>query len=276
MDNWAGNRDGYLKKQIRSDFNRYISTSGQMTLLLYTERPADRSFHDYISVTVSRINDPPDAPTIDGPTSGEPQVEYDFTFVTSDPEEDDIWYKIDWGDGNVTDWIGPYENEQVITRSHSWSENGIYQIKAKAKDSQTESPWSNPHPIKIGNYAPDAPTIDGPPSGKPGKEYEFTLNSTDPDGDDIKYFIDWGDNTTDETGFNASGTDVKVKHTWSERGDYTIKAKAIDVNDAESELSTLEITMPKNKAFNFYHNLLNRLFERFPNVFTILRYILGL
>ena len=30
-------------------------------------------------------------PTISGPTSGEPGVEYDFIFVTEDPEEDEIW-----------------------------------------------------------------------------------------------------------------------------------------------------------------------------------------
>ncbi len=56
MDNWAGNRDGYLEKHIRSDFDRYVTPgSGQMTLLLYAERSSDPSFHDYVTVTVSMI-----------------------------------------------------------------------------------------------------------------------------------------------------------------------------------------------------------------------------
>ena len=49
-------------------------------------------------------------PEISGPTSGYPGVEYDFTFVTDDDEEDDIWLHIVWDDGKETDWIGPYES----------------------------------------------------------------------------------------------------------------------------------------------------------------------
>ena len=55
MDNWAGNRDALLNGNIRSDFERYIDSSGQMTFLLYAERNASRTFHDYMAVTVSQI-----------------------------------------------------------------------------------------------------------------------------------------------------------------------------------------------------------------------------
>jgi agmatine/peptidylarginine deiminase len=62
MDNWAGNRDGYLEKHVRSELDRYINAEGQMTVLLYSERGPDGSyvtynptFHDYFSITVSDI-----------------------------------------------------------------------------------------------------------------------------------------------------------------------------------------------------------------------------
>jgi hypothetical protein len=55
MDNWAGNRDAVLRGNIRSDFDRYIDSSGQMTFLLYAERNASRTFHDYMAVIVSQI-----------------------------------------------------------------------------------------------------------------------------------------------------------------------------------------------------------------------------
>ena len=55
MDNWAGNRDGILSTHVRSDFERYIDPSGQMTVLLYAERAGDQSFHDYMRVVVSTI-----------------------------------------------------------------------------------------------------------------------------------------------------------------------------------------------------------------------------
>ncbi len=118
---------------------------------------------------------------------------------------------------------------------------------------------------------PNVPSIDGQTSGKPGKEYEYIFNAVDPDEDDVRYFIDWGDNNTEWTGFNASGTDLMVKHTWSEKGDYTITAKAQDIYGVQGLEGTLTVTMPKNKAFNF--NMLEWLFERFPNAFPILRLI---
>jgi hypothetical protein len=65
MDNWAGNRDGFLEKHIRADFEHYVNVSGEFTLLLYSERGPDGyyitynpTFHDYIAVTVSDIIPP--------------------------------------------------------------------------------------------------------------------------------------------------------------------------------------------------------------------------
>ncbi len=53
VDNFAGSRDEDLGGSIRNDFARYISAGGQLTLLLYAERSFDRSYHDYVSVTVT-------------------------------------------------------------------------------------------------------------------------------------------------------------------------------------------------------------------------------
>lgn len=129
----------------------------------------------------------------------------------------------------------------------------------------------------VANSPPGIPNIDGPPSGKAGTEYEYTFNAVDPNDDEVFYWIDWGDGQTEEwIGPYDSGDDVIVKHTWSEKGIYTITAKAKDVFDAEGLEGTLEVTMPMNKAFNFNFNLLSWLFERFPNAFPILRYMLGL
>jgi len=55
LDNWAGNRDGYLDVHLRSNIPRYISPSGQLTILLYTHRATYGSVHDYVVVTTSYI-----------------------------------------------------------------------------------------------------------------------------------------------------------------------------------------------------------------------------
>ena len=124
------------------------------------------------------------------------------------------------------------------------------------------------------NNPPNAPTITGETSGKAGKEYEYTFNATDPNGDDVKYIIDWGDNNTEETGFNASGTDVIVKHTWDEEGTYNITAMAQDIHGAEGPEGTLTINIPRFRTVN--SPLLLQLFEHFQKLFPILRNLLRL
>lgn len=129
----------------------------------------------------------------------------------------------------------------------------------------------------VANQAPYAPELYGPPSGKPGVTYEFTIVTTDPEGDDVSYNIDWGDGNTEWTGFYASGEEVTITHTWSSQGTYLIKAKAKDIYDCESEWSDpLTVTIPRDKSINFNFNFLERLFERFPNAFPLLRQLLGL
>jgi len=205
-------------------------------------------------------------PEISGPTIGEPGVEYNFTFVTNDPENDNIWLRINWS-GVIYNWSGPYESGEEVIVSCEWSENGTYRIGAQSKDIWGNSTWSY-HTIRIGNEAPDAPDIDGETSGKAGKDYEYIFNSTDADGASVMYFIDWGDNNTEWTEYNPSGTDVKVKHTWSEKGDYTITSKAQDIYGAEGPEGTLEVTMPKNQQSQDIWYL--ELLERFPILQRIL------
>ncbi|MFO7678282.1 MAG: hypothetical protein R6V50_07880, partial [Thermoplasmatota archaeon] len=45
------------------------------------------------------------------------------------------------------------------------------------------------------NQAPEKPSITGPINGTAGVEYTYNFVSTDPDGDAVFYFIDWGDET---------------------------------------------------------------------------------
>ena len=143
MDNWAGNRDGYLKSNIRSNFDHYIYSNGQMTFLLYAERGSYKSFHDFISLTVSKINDAPDEPIIEGPKSGSIGIQYNYTINAKDPDGHDIYYFIDWDDGDTDEWIGPYESGSNVTISHVWEKRGAYELKVKAKDTyDVESDWS--------------------------------------------------------------------------------------------------------------------------------------
>ena len=99
-----------------------------------------------------------------------------------------------------------------------------------------------------GDSPPYAPLITGPTSGKAGISYNYNLSSTDPNGDNVYYYVDWGDNTNSGwLGPYSSGEMVTVSHTWSLKGTYTIKAKAKDIYGAESDWAILPVTMPMDQ-----------------------------
>jgi hypothetical protein len=87
-------------------------------------------------------NHPPSDLTIEGPTQGTIKVAIEYQFTTTDPDNDEVYYIIDWGDETNSSWIGPYSSSEIITKSHTWLTKGTYMIKAKAKDIYgKESGW---------------------------------------------------------------------------------------------------------------------------------------
>ena len=116
-----------------------------------------------------------------------------------------------------------------------------------------------------GTHPPNEPTIDGPNSGKAGTSYTYTFTSSDPDGDDVSYYIEWSDvSTTTWTTFQPSGSPgYSESHTWRMKGDYTIRAQVMDVFGVKSGWATLTVSMPKNKMAS-YNSLSLRFLERFP------------
>ncbi|HIH28646.1 MAG TPA: DNRLRE domain-containing protein [Thermoplasmata archaeon] len=97
----------------------------------------------FIPVLEILVNDPPVAPQITGQTNGGVGNSYDYTFIGSDPDGDQLYYTIEWGDGQTNTWVGPYPSSQPLTLPHSWSEKGTYNVRAKVKDTHdAESDWA--------------------------------------------------------------------------------------------------------------------------------------
>lgn len=85
-----------------------------------------------------------------GPASGKIGTEYTYSTSAANPNENQRFYKWDWGDETYSDWLGPYNADEAIEASHTWSEKGSYEIKVKAKDVyDVESEWSDPLPVSM-------------------------------------------------------------------------------------------------------------------------------
>lgn len=93
--------------------------------------------------------------------------------------------------------------------------------------------------IGTGNEPPDTPSAPyGPSIGVIGVEYTFEATTTDPEGEDIYYWFEWGDGENSSwVGPYSSGTTGSAKHVWATAGDFPVTVKAKDINDRESGFS---------------------------------------
>ena len=55
LDSFAGNRDRTLEARLRSNIGDYIGADGSIRFLVYAERPSDETYHDYMSITVIKV-----------------------------------------------------------------------------------------------------------------------------------------------------------------------------------------------------------------------------
>jgi len=248
-------------------------------IIAWDDHGASASGPIWCFTTGSEPNDPPNPPSNPDPAdeATDVDIDADLSWECSDPNGDEIVYDIYLEADDSTPDILVADDHTETTFDPGTLEYGktyYWQIIAIDEHSaSTKGPIWQFTTEEEPNNPPTAPEIDGPDTGKVNKELCWTFHSDDENGDMVKYIIDWGDGTPDETGFNEPCTPVEACHTYKEEGTYTIKAYAQDERGAESGESTFEVTIPRARTS---YNLILQLFTRFPNLLPILRYILGL
>ena len=96
-------------------------------------------------------NDPPEAPVIDGPTEGKINKNYDFEFVSTDPDSNPISYYVNWGDGTNSGWTMDVNTGESVTLSHKWTSVDDFTITARTKDTFGLESDTTSFEIKISN-----------------------------------------------------------------------------------------------------------------------------
>ena len=150
--NWAGyiyaiNHDGTLKWQKKiANFectsSPSIDTKGNV--YIGSSSTIRSNGEPYGELYAFGIPEQPNPPTITGPLTGKIRELCEYRIVTTDYQNDDIEYYVDWGDETNSGWIGPYPSGENITVNHTWKSKNIYTINAKARDVYGhESDWTS-------------------------------------------------------------------------------------------------------------------------------------
>jgi parallel beta-helix repeat protein len=197
----------------------------------------------------------------------------DFNWTPSHPEaEEPIFFdasqSIDY-DGNIIlyewDWDndGDFDENHVSpTSTHTFGEAGYYPVTLRVIDNDNSTDCKT-KTVRVGNHPPSSPNIDGPTKCKPFVDYNFTFVATDPDEDDVWYHLCWGDKEIIYIyGPYPSGEELTLSYNWTDKGTYTITCWARDILDAVSDVSILEVTIPRNRAS--FNPLFYWLLDRFP------------
>jgi len=179
------------------------------------------------------------------------------------------------------DWeFGDGSSGTGVTTTHTYESPGIYQasltITDNASNTDTETAWVF---IDAENHAPQKPSLLGRRIGQNDTTYRYTFWARDPDGDDVYYYLNWGDTywaggAVGWIGPYRSGERITLEKNWSDKGNYTVRVKAADQFDAKSSWATLDVTMPVSYSSSVL-GFFDYLFGRFPYGFPFLRYLLG-
>jgi outer membrane protein assembly factor BamB len=171
-------------------------------------------------------------------------------------------------------WRKTIANKWVFSSPSIGSDGTVYIGSSSYRIDLT--PYGILYAIKdnVQNNPPSPPVITGETYGKLDNVYEYKFKSIDSEGENLFYLIQFGHGYAESHGPYPSGEEIIVYHVWDsddcQPGEYIIEALARDEFGMESEISTLEVTMPKTMM---KINLINRFFENFPLLNIILNWI---
>jgi hypothetical protein len=190
---------------------------------------------------MNNTNIPPQTPeTPSGPTFIERGVEYTYSGLTSDSNNDTLRYRFDWGDGNISAWSTFFPSNTSVYFFHHWSMLGTYDVCVQAQDEHgANCSWSLVLEVTVS---------ESESSGEPlvinvSLPENITTNQTilfnasgcySLNGVIVYYMWDFGD------GENATG--LTAFHTYNAPGNYTVTLTVTDNND-NSVMKTVNVSI---------------------------------
>jgi hypothetical protein len=221
----------------------------------------------------SRTNDPPEIPSEPIPDDGSINIDIntDLKWIGGDPNEDSVTYTIYFGKTSPPPLVMENQTNTVYDPGPmNYTTIYYWQIVSYDRfDAKTEGPiWTFTTEEKT-NKIPIRPTITGVQGiHVPNRNYDYDIVTIDPDGDDVLYYVDWGDgNYEDWSGPYESGQNITMVHAWQPITRlYEIRVKAEDIYGGESEWGKLYVFVlnSRSSASLILVRFVDRLIERYP------------
>lgn len=183
------------------------------------------------------------------------------------------------------DFDGEYDDFTGDIASWSWNKPDVYWISLRVTDANGDvDTYNTIVGIEFGATNPETPV--GETDIQPGIEYTYTTSVNTQSGywNNIYYKFSWGDGT--ETGWLDT---PEATHSWSKMGFYKIKVQAMLTHQTIDELNggedtkftdwsdALRVIVPRSHENQRpIYQLLQFIFDKFPNAFPLLRQLLNI
>jgi hypothetical protein len=215
-----------------------------------------------------------------GAAAGVPAAISEEVFFQAESFNGKAPYSYEWD----FDFDGEYDDATGEAASWSWDSPDVYWISLKVTDSNGDvDTYNTVVGVEFETSAPEKPV--GTTEIKPGLEYKFTTNVDTQDGywNNVYYKFSWGDGTESEWLNTPEAT-----HSWEEQGNYKVKVQAMLMHQSIDELDqedlkvtdwsdTLRVNVPRSQESQRpILQILQFIFEKFPNAFPILRQLVSL
>jgi len=144
-------------------------------------------------------------------------------------------------------------NDSGITVDHEYTTKGIKKVTLTVIDNgDLEDINETTAIIQKVNRPPENPIIEGPYSAYVDEICNFTITSSDPDYDKIKYIIDWGDYSNNSNNYSNNPV-YNISHKWNKSGYYTIDIEVRDYNSSSISYKTIRIRDKNNPIDDRYN-----------------------
>jgi hypothetical protein len=193
----------------------------------YNASGSESSYSNQVSYSVPAANGAPSAPaTPTGPSSAVVNAALTFSTSATDPNQDSLTYRYDWGGGNVGGW-------GTAIQSHTWTAAGQYTVKAQARDSKgAESAWSGGKTVSISLSSQNQPpTANAGADQTVGSGAAVTLRGSGSDPENAIAAYRWR---------QTSGTTVTLSNATSALAGFTAPPIATDTVGLVFELQVTD------------------------------------
>gem|GEM_PF-3350186 len=205
-----------------------------------------------------RINQPPVVTGVSGPTQLKIGEVGTWSVKAYDPESGSLNYSVNWGDIQPLSPLGLKQILPTVDQeagfSHTYNSAGTYKIVFTVTDDKASSAQAS-LTVLVGsgtstNGQPKIGPVAVPTSIEVNQSVGFIFTASDPDNNDLRWSISWGDGTgekgacvsaalapTIEQKYPSYGTTYKPSHSWSGAGTYLVRATVDDCRGGMAETS---------------------------------------